>query len=293
MSDVIDGEFEEVDEAQLVVVVPPVPFVPGTYDDMPAELYHAIEALSSSGVSKLLQSPAHYRLTRDQPSAPTPAMRFGSAVHCGVLEPSRFAQAVARAPAVNKRTKDGKAAWSLFVKENAGRIILSPKDMDRAQRCIDAVLANPSARQLLAGAQVERSLLWVDGQYNVPCKARLDAWNAGLLVDLKTTGDASPEEFGNSIANFRYHVQAAMYCSAAEHVLNESPEAYVFIAVESEPPHGCRCYRLPPAAILVGQRYIARALERYAEVLRDGVWRGYPETIDTIQLPRRAMRFDN
>jgi hypothetical protein len=137
-------------------------------------------------------------------------------------------------------------------------------------------------------------LFWNDAQYGVPCKARFDAWNpARILVDLKTTSDASPEEFAQSIANFHYHAQAALYCSAAEHLLDESPQAFVFIVVESEPPHGVACYRLPSEAILAGQHYVSKALARYADVLASGgVWSGYPETIETIQLPRYAMRFD-
>jgi hypothetical protein len=268
------------------------PFEPGLFDGMPSTQYHAIEALSSSGVAKLLHSPKHYRLFRDSFNAPTPQMQFGTAVHCGVLEPALFATAVVAAPYVNKRTKDGKAQWLAFCTANAGRIVLAAADYARVLRCVEAVRNHPAASQLLAGATVERSLFWNDGQYNVPCKARLDAWNAGILVDLKTTADASRDEFARSIATYGYHVQAAHYTNAAEAVLNESPEAYVIVAVESEPPHEVACYRLPANALLAGAHRLAKALATYADVMASGVWSGYPATIDTIQLPRYALRFD-
>lgn len=266
-------------------------FVTGVFDDMPAADYHAVEALSSSGVRKLLQSPMHYRLFRDNPNPPTPQMQFGTAVHCGVLEPDTFADRVARAPRVDKRTYAGKAEWSAFQADNAGRLILSADDFGRALCCIDAVRAHPAARKLLDGAEVEKSLFWIDGGYRVPCKARFDAWQGGIVVDLKTTTDASPDEFGRTIANFHYHAQAAMYCSGAEHVLDRSPDAFVFVVVESEPPHAVACYQLPNAAILAGMHLVNRAQARYAEVLASGKWSGYAETIEVIELPRYAMRF--
>lgn len=265
-------------------------FEPGLFSDMPAEQYHAIEAMSSSGAKKMLQSPLHYKLMRDTPNEPTPAMIFGTAVHAGVLEPDTFGQAVVCAPEVNKRTKDGKAEWDAFAAANAGRAILSPDDHSRALRCIQAVHAHPGAQRLLRLAKCEVSLFFVDDTYKVPCKVRFDAWNHGGLVDLKTCQDASPDAFARTIASYLYHLQAAFYCKGAEQVLGEWPQFFAFIAVESEPPHGVACYTLPSNAILAGARLRAVALERYAEALASGVWRGYPDTVDTIQLPAWATR---
>lgn len=266
-------------------------FVTGVHDGMPAADYHAVEALSSSGIRKLLQSPLHYRLYRDRPSEPTAAMLFGTAVHCGVLEPDTFADRVVCAPDVNKRTNAGRDLLAAFERDNAGRVILSPDDYARACTTVAAVRAHAAARKLLDGAEVEKSIFWIDGGYKVPCKARFDAWQGGIVVDLKTTTDASPDEFAKSIANFYYHAQAAMYCSGAEHALNRSPDAFVFVVVESLPPHAVACYQLPNAAILAGMHLVNRAQARYAEVLASGQWTGYPETIEVIQLPRYAMRF--
>jgi exodeoxyribonuclease VIII len=86
-------------------------------------------------------------------------------------------------------------------------------DWFRAKACIDAVNAHPAASQLLAGAERELSLFWTDARYHVPCKARYDARNHGLVMDLKTTQDASPEGFARQAANLLYHCQAAHYFS--------------------------------------------------------------------------------
>ena len=269
-----------------------VEFLPGVFYGLPAEHYHAVEAMSSSGAKKMLRSPAHYKLMRTQASEPTAAMQFGTAVHEGVLEPKTFAERVVAAPEINRRTKAGQEEWAAFQAANAGRLVLAADDHARALRCIDAVRSHPAASKLLDGAHTEVSLFWHDGRYKVPCKMRADALNFGGLIDLKTTQDASADGFARQAASLLYHLQAAFYCSGSEHVLNASPEFFAFVAVESEEPHAVAVYALPSNAILAGQHLANVALERYAAALAAGVWPGYPDTIETLQLPKWATTFN-
>lgn len=284
-------------DAMLNAPAPPAaperpPFVAGVFEDMPFNTYRAIEAMSQSGARKILKTPLHYVFDRDHPSEPTDSMQFGTAVHCGVLEPDAFQARVAAAPKVDKRTNAGKAAWAEFCLGSVGKVILSPDDFDRVRRCADAVHAHPAARELLAGATIETSLFWTDARYKVPSKGRLDIRNHGGIVDLKTTKDASPEEFAKSIANFGYDVQGAHYFSGCEHLLDATPEFFVIIAVESEEPHAVACYAMPSNGILAGAHKMNLALERYARALESGRWEGYPDTIETITLPRWATTFN-
>jgi hypothetical protein len=55
--------------------------------DMPAEKYHAVDALSKSMMTKILKSPAHYRAALDEHQEPTKSMQMGTAIHTAVLEP--------------------------------------------------------------------------------------------------------------------------------------------------------------------------------------------------------------
>ena len=70
------------------------------------------------------------------------------------------------------------------------------------------------------------------------CKCRPDWISAdgGILVDLKTTEDASPREFQRSIAKWRYHVQAGWYMAGIEAAYGTRPSGFIFIAVEKKPP---------------------------------------------------------
>jgi PDDEXK-like domain of unknown function (DUF3799) len=268
-------------------------FVPGVFYGMPAELYHSIPALSAGGARRLRKSPAHFKEFLGVVSEPSAAMQLGTVIHCGVLEPDRLDDCYAVAPEVDKRTSAGKAEWATFQAACAGKVVLTPEGESNALGAIDAVRAHPAARRLLDGAKTELSLFWEDAKYQVPCKCRWDALSTkGVGIDLKSTQDASREAFARSIATFEYHAAAAHYISGAEHALDASPRGFVLIAVETVPPWAVACYQLGSASILAGEYLTRIALERYAEGLKTGVWKGYPDTIDAIEVPRWALRFD-
>lgn len=258
--------------------------------DVPASVYHAHEALSASGAKKLLQSPQHYKLMRDTPSEPTEAMQFGTAVHTLVLEPEKASATIAVVGDINKRTNEGKAQWLAFQQEHHGKVIMKRDDFDRALRCAGNVFAHPAAAKLLAGSKREASMFWTDPKTGVPCKLRSDIMSHGGFSDLKTTQDASPEAFGRSCASYFYHVQAAHYIDGSIQVMNEEARFFIFIAVESEPPHGVAVYAMDESAILAGRHLLATARDRYAEALATGRWKGYPETIERLIFPRYSLK---
>lgn len=265
-------------------------FSPGRWI-ISADEYYAVEAMSYSGAKKILQSPAHYKLAREVPSVATPQMMFGEAVHCGILEPKRFPHYVLAAPTIDKRTNVGKAMWAAFVEESAGKLVLSADDFVRACRCIDAANAHPTVRKLLDNATVEESFFWIDKQFDVPCKARLDARRDGLIIDLKTCADASPEGFARAAANYKYHLQGAMYFTAAEHVLDATPEAFILIALESAEPFATAFYEIESDAMVMGGHLRDQALERYAVARKTKTWEGYRPTIERLKLPKWALQY--
>lgn len=290
-----------------VDIITPPPFVAGRFDGMPATQYHAIEAVGSGGVKKLLQSPAHFVVERRKPKAPTDEMLFGSAVHYGVLEPNLFDQHVGRVPAdaPKRPTKTQLNAkkpspetlaqidwWEEFERGDGAReIVLDADAYERCCRTVDAILAHPGARTLLTGGIPEVSLFWNDAKYEVPCKARIDFLrDDGGMVDIKTTTDASPEGFGRTIASFLYHVQGSHYWSGGEHVLGASPKFFAFIAAEKEEPFGVSAQVLQVDALRIGMAKCDRALRRYAEAAASGRWGAYSDLIEPAILPAWALR---
>lgn len=247
--------------------------------------YFALEALSASGAKLLRKSPLHYMADRQRKRVPTPAMIFGTVVHTLALEPEREAFVVKR---LNWASKEGKAEREQL--EASGLPILSEADADRARAIHDALVSDREVCVLLDAADKEQPMVWE--QHGVRCKGKADAFGPGLIVDLKTTLDAGPQEFARSVATFGYHRQAAWYLDGYEATKGERAKDFVFIAVESQPPHAVALYRLDAASIAAGRLEMKRAAAVYRECLATGVWPGYARDVQTLSLPQWAMPVD-
>ncbi|AHF03419.1 exonuclease VIII [Marichromatium purpuratum 984] len=194
------------------------------------------------------------------------------------------------APVVDRRTKAGKAEWAEFQAdaEARGLLVVTADQMTRAQAMRDAVIAQPFARALLADGDPEVTMLWErDG---VSCKARAD-WVCGghqVIVDLKTAADASEQGFRRAVGQWRYHMQAAHYIDAAR-ATGLGERTFVFIVVESEPPHGVALYQLGERELHAGGVRIRRAMDAYRECVDTGSWPGYPTEISPIELAPWAL----
>lgn len=180
---------------------------------------------------------------------------------------------------------DVKAAWD---KENEFRNILNPEQWKTIHAMRDALMAHPAANALLTSVpgEAEKSVYWIDKETGVLCRCRPDWWrDDNILVDLKTTEDASPEGFARSIAKFRYDVQDAFYTDGVKAATGKKPKAFVFIAVEKKPPYGVGVYVLDSESREIGRLQYQRDLQVFAECERTGEWPGYGDQIQTITLP--------
>ncbi len=254
--------------------------------------YHRLTAVSKSHLDQIARSPLHYWARYLDPNRvepePTPAMRLGTAVHTLTLEQDTFAERYVVAPNVDRRTKAGKEEWAAFEAEAAGRELISADDRATISRMAEAVWTHPAAGALLKlKGKAEQSFLWTDEATGLECKCRPD-WltdDGSLIVDLKTTEDASPAGFRKSIANFRYHVQAAWYLHGLEQATVRRPEGFIFICVEKKPPHAVAVYVADPEMWALGLDTAMRDLQRLAECHAACRWPGYSEEIEPISLP--------
>jgi hypothetical protein len=260
--------------------------------------YHGIERLSSSGCKMLLRSPLHYRVWRATPRVATPAMQFGSAVHTLAFEPDRFAERVVQMPsdAPTRQSNAGKEWHADFRQRHDGKIVLSSDDYARCVATARAAVNSYGYERLIRRGHIETSMLWRDPATDVLCKARTDWFSddGSVIVDLKTTADASRESFMRQLWNLRYDIQAAFYMEALQRAAAVMPHSFVWCAVESEPPHGVAWYRMGHSELEVARADIENALHLYAECTRFNTWeRGYPTEVQEIRLPPWARRRNN
>ena len=260
----------------------------GRLVNMPDHEYHAVEALSSSGIKKLLQSPAHFKVMRDTKNEPTASMILGTATHMAILEPDRFNTDVVVAPEAKKTTKEGKAIHAEFEAANEGKLILKQDDYDSVLAMRKEVYNSPqwlSNFGRLSNTS-EVSFFWENPTYEVPCKARMDRiYENDIILDLKTCADASPKGVIKAIANFQYHVQAAFYLDAYRAVMGKHAASFVFCFVENTAPYAVAYYVLSEDAIRGGYAKVDAGLRLYQQALSTNNWAAYPPEIQLIDLP--------
>jgi exodeoxyribonuclease VIII len=255
------------------------------------EDYHQGPGLSVSGIKRFRRTPFHYHALAQPhdapPTAPTPAMINGTLVHCLVLEPDQFFKRYVIGPDVDKRTRE----WKEFLRDSsaAGWEVISQVQFDAAERQANALRALPDVATLLGDGRAEVSAYWLVG--GVLCKCRPDwvspvAFGTGsILLDVKTTKDASPQAFARSAADLGYHLQADWYCEGYAQASGMDVHGMVFAVVESEYPHACALYMLDEPALDKGRAATRDALKHYTECVKADAWPSYSPEITTLQLP--------
>lgn len=260
----------------------------GIFDGFSALDYRAVPAAHKSAFDKINKSPAHYKYELDNPQEPTEAMIFGSTFHDSLLLPTEFDKRYVGAPKFDKRTTVGKAAAAAFEAANIGKQMVSPDDMETMRGMTASIKNHAEAMRHLTAGTSELSCYWLDEETQVMCKCRPDLLlDGGTIVDIKTTNDASLEEFQRSVAKYRYHVQAAFYLDGIKKF--HAVDSFVFIAVEKKPPYAVAVYVLDEASIDKGREEYRRNLNTYAECIKTGVWPAYPDELQILNLPHWAF----
>lgn len=278
------------------------------------DAYHRdMTRISKSKLDVIAKSPLHFWAKfldpKRKPESDTEWGVTGNAVHTAILEPHKFdAKYIVVPPHAPKRPTSVQINakkpsddtliqiewWRRFNNDNAGKSILSADEYEEIRGMQDAVFKHPTASAILISEdlKVEEKLEFTDPHTGEECKLRRDAFNTKLnwTIDLKTTEDASKEGFAKSVAKYRYHVQDAFYTDGHLAVHNEFPEAFIFIAVEKKHPHAVACYQLNRTAFEMGRELYIRDLNTYKECKETGIWKGYSDEIELLELPKWALK---
>ena len=231
--------------------------------------------LSYSALKAFAKSPNHYLQYVNREFVETPAMVLGSALHCAVLEPDEYSKRYTIAPKFDRRTKAGKEQAEAWALASDGVIGITAEQAQAVAAMKHAIRTHDAAFVLL---QHTRSEVPVDGElYGFPFKGVADAIGGGVVIDLKTCQDASPDGFRRAASNFDYHLQAAIYT-----MLTDSNRFY-WIAVETAAPFNVAVYQPTPESLDAADAYLRQLIERFNEW--DGEPVGYGENIYELDLP--------
>lgn len=235
--------------------------------------------LSSSALKAFAKSPNHYLQYVSGEIEPTPAMTFGSAFHCFILEADEFEDRYAVAPQVDRRTKAGKEVWNAFVEGVTGREVLTQQDMGLILDMEAAIRQHEPAQKLLKGC-VQFELMTDDKIAGVNFRGIADGLSSTFVLDLKTCQDASPEAFERTAYQSFYHEQAAAY------QMLFGVDRFYWIAVEKTAPYNVAVYMQSQEAYLKASHRLKNLIQAWDEW--DGKPCSYGTEIFELNLPRWA-----
>lgn len=262
--------------------------------------YRAREGISSSDLKNMMKSMAYYKYVKENPqSKDNQALLFGRAYHKYMLEMDDFFEEFAIAPACDRRTKDGKAQWDQFCKENADKDIITQADFEVIKEMREALMSTPYVKLLIKGEH-EKSFFWTDEKTGIPCKCRPDSFgqikDQYIAVDLKTTTCAETDSFMRQANKLGYDIQAVHYRQGLETHYGK-PFKFVFIAQEKTAPYLVNVLEADEYFMQGGEELRDMLLGQYKKALETGEYPGYmTDGINTLSAPnwlKKAMESEN
>jgi hypothetical protein len=162
--------------------------------------YLGQNALSSSSIKTLVNSPKTYYFTTKYGSGETQALRDGKLFHTMILEPEKLNDIIF-VDAATKASKEYK-----LVKET-GKEVYTKNEKKAAERLCDALLRNEAVKEYLTKAEYEvPQIAMIDG---IPIRAKADIIKGNTIIDLKTT--TGIKDFRYSADKYSYDLQAWLY----------------------------------------------------------------------------------
>lgn len=288
---------------QLPIIVPEDFKSQWVLGNMTNEEYHADRSAISSSALKLLveKTPAHFKaawmsgLVVDEEKD---CFRYGSLAHCALLEPDRFKSQFVLEPKFEGFTKDGrlstqsgearrlKKEW--YESLSPGSLVVTPDDHRRIMGSIASIIAHDKASKVLIGAKTEVSGYFRHPTTGIKCRLRPDILHLDkkVVIDFKTTRDASKKFFSSEIARRMYHLSMAFYGEGIKAIEGWEPEIYAFLAVEKDDPYACALYTLDRASIETAKAWVTNGMEILQRCLVSGLFPGIQSGLaEEISIP--------
>lgn len=258
---------------------------PGIYSGVPIETYHGDicegPSISSSGLRTIeTKSPAHYWCTsalnpERVPQEPNEAFDLGKAAHTLLLSEGGFAEQFVVSPYDDFRTKAAQQ-WRDEVR-SFGRVVITEKMLDQIRGMAKSLSQTPEIAAGLFDGLVEHSIFWQDTRTGIWLKSRPDVIPRAdaVLVDLKTTTDASPRAVDRTVADYRYDVQGWLAAEGMRQVAGITVTEFLLVFVEKTPPYAVTITMVDPGFMELAGRHTRRALDTFAACLKSGEWPSY------------------
>lgn len=241
--------------------------------------YQTKKALNSHAIPHILRSPAHYKNYIESENKDNESFAIGRLIHTCILEPEKLSN-VCIEPEGDKRSSKHREVlkeWKDSLSPNA--IVCSQDVYDRVMMITESVHAHPTISTLLNGGFNERSGYLTCPEYGIDVKIRPDKKKDNLLIDIKTSTNASYNSFQRDVINYSYDVQAAFYLHYGNILSELSGEgkidAFIWIVIEKEPPYACAIYIADDSFLRIGMSKCIKAIKLYENCVKINKWLSY------------------
>jgi hypothetical protein len=221
---------------------------------------------------------AYYVSRTDTPPNPTPPMQKGTATHTALLEPERFSDLVLCYPkkllAKNGAVSTNEAKAFRDENEAAGRVVMKEADYANVKAMAESV-RKVCGKWLALSPLKEHSIYWDCEETGLRCKLRadfiVDMPEVVVCLDLKTTGDASPQAFRSRVEDGGYWLQDATYREGIGKAFGKPVQMY-FLAVEDGFPYATATHRLDDDSITASRNARSWLMDELSSCLESGDW---------------------
>ena len=265
--------------------------------DLSNEEYHANkDYISRSSIMDFDKNPYTYWAKHINPDRPiresTPQMIFGSAFHTWMLEPKLFKKTYSVGPKKVLLKDVGREEYEKYKSQceelaKSNKILLTHEEMQTLMHMRFKIGENEQAMQLINNARIENSFFWQDEHSGLHLKCRPDLLHDNMIIDLKTTSNASPRHFQREMVDYGYHIQFAMIRDAVEIVEGRRINNCINIVIETKYPYNMAIYIIDEFALEEGQMKYKQICLDLKNAIEENKWQDYG--IQTISLPKWAI----
>jgi len=266
----------------------------GLYRNLPMSRYLGHPSLARSG---LIQFQERLGERKKRKKKDTDAKTLGTLCHTASLEPELLDRVVAM-PETKPKTgkkfiKRGKD-WDEFKAENKGKEIITAHQYETMHRVYDSVFNDPDHREaaeFLTGGDNEVSGFYeyeLETGQIVKLKCRPDVLKPGVVVNLKTTADATKAFQQRHFYDLCYHWSLFFELEGLTAITGKRHNTYKFVCVETTDPYEVAVYELAHEYRKIARREILPALETYVEMKERGEAPCYPRGTQILYPPKHA-----
>lgn len=232
-------------------------FKDGIYDNIGIHEYHTDkEYISSSALKEAVKSLAHFDFYYKKPNERKSHFDFGNCFELALMDvincTNEFDKFVTifdtdQRPETDKTmASNANKTWKESVLNTDKYIInkYGDESLETMKLMLESCIKDSVINALIKNTDYQKSLFWTDKTTGLKIKTRPDVCKItkSVIVDIKTTKDASPEKFAKDAANYQYPMQAITQINGCISTGLMKPDKYFWLAVEKTAPFNAQLY---------------------------------------------------